>query len=676
MAFRRITFRTHMTDKRELPYGAWASPISIEAAVSSFLNLAEVRLDGNDVYWTEGRPAEGGRQVIVRWNEKDGASDVTPAPFNARTMAHEYGGGWYAVRDGTVWFVNLADGRIYVQERGSEPRPLTEDGPYRHGDLTIDPARGRLLCVREDTSPMEAAGAGHGELPEGERPAEPIDLLTAIDLASGAATALASGYDFYSTPRPSPDGTKLAWLAWRHPNMPWDSSELWVGDVTDDGGLTNERMAAGGGDEAIVQPEWAPDGSLVYVSDKSGWWNLYRLDVSGERGQEPVALTSMDAEFGGPLWIFGLRWYGIAPDGTIVAAANSQGRDALVMIPAAGGDPEPIDVPDEAIDSLVVSGRRVAYLGGGASQPRSVVMLDLDRVEGRVLKASFEVPVGPEYIAKPEAITFPTTDGDVAHALYYPPTNPDFTAPAEERPPLIVTTHGGPTSQANGVINLGVQVFTSRGFGVVDVNYRGSTGYGREYMRKLDDKWGIYDVDDAVAAAKYLADRGDVDPKRMAVRGGSAGGYTTLCALAFHDVFAAGASYFGVGDLEALARFTHKYESRYLDRLVAPYPSGVDVYRERSPIYAMDRVSCPLIVLQGEDDMVVPKAQAEQIVASLRDREIPHAYLLYPGEGHGFRQAANIRRSLEAELSFYAQVFGFDLADDLDPVRVEHLARS
>jgi dipeptidyl aminopeptidase/acylaminoacyl peptidase len=333
-------------------------------------------------------------------------------------------------------------------------------------------------------------------------------------------------------------------------------------------------------------------------------------------------------------------------------------------------------VPDDVIDSVSISGHRVAYLGAGATQPRSVVLLDLERGERRILKQSFDVTVGEAYLSTPEAITFPTTDGDMAHALYYPPTNADATAPAGEKPPLIVTTHGGPTSQANGAISYGIQVFTSRGFAVVDVNYRGSTGYGRQYMRKLDEKWGVYDVDDAVAAARYLADRGDVDPDRMAIRGGSAGGYTTLCALAFHDVFAAGASYFGVGDLEALARFTHKYESRYLDRLVAPYPSGVDVYRERSPIYAMERVSCPLIVLQGEDDMVVPKAQAEQIVASLREREIPHAYLLFPGEGHGFRQAENIRRSFEAELSFYGQVFGFQPADDLEPVHVAFLARA
>jgi dipeptidyl aminopeptidase/acylaminoacyl peptidase len=455
--------------------------------------------------------------------------------------------------------------------------------------------------------------------------------------------------------------------------MPWDATELWVADVASDGTVANEKMVAGGGEEAVVQPEWAPDGTLVFASDKSGWWNLYRLDV--ESGSVD-ALTEMEAEFAGPLWVFGLRWYGIAGDGTIVASANAQGRDSLWMIPAGGGTPERVDVPDGTVDSLVVAGRRVAYIGGGPTEPRSVVLLDLDRGERRVLKRSFDLAVAEEYISTPEAISFSTTDGDVAHALYYPPTNPDVRAPEGELPPLIVTTHGGPTSQANSVFNLGMQVLTSRGYGVVDVNYRGSTGYGRAYMRRLDGKWGVYDVDDAVAAARYLAERGDVDPRRMAIRGGSAGGYTTLCALAFHDVFAAGASYFGVGDLEALARFTHKYESRYMDRLVAPYPAGVDVYRERSPIYAMDRVTCPVIVFQGEDDMVVPKAQAEQIVASLREREIPHAYLLYPGEGHGFRQAANIKRSLEAELSFYGQVFGFEPADAFEPVKVEFLERS
>jgi dipeptidyl aminopeptidase/acylaminoacyl peptidase len=663
------------TERPELPYGAWPSPITIEMSVASNLGLREPRLDGDDVYWTEGRPSEGGRQVIVRWNERDGATDVTPKSFNARTMAHEYGGGWYAVDDGTVYFVNLADSRVYRQSGDRQPEPLTEEGPFRHGDLVVDRAHGRLLCVREDMSPMQNSD-GH-ERAEGERPPEPADQLVAISLDGGRVDVLASGYDFYSTPRPSADGKTLCWLSWRHPNMPWDTTELWVADVDAAGMPTNQRQIAGGGEESVVQPEWAPDGSLVFVSDRTGWWNLYRWrpDLDEDSGAvEPI--LAMEAEFAGPQWVFGMRWFGFAGDGSIVASANSGGYDRLWRIPGDGGDARDLAVSDEIIDSVSVSGSRVTYVGGAATAPRGVVVVDIDTGERRVLKSAFALEVDERYISRPEAITFPTTDGDMAHALYFPPTNPDAAAPAGEKPPLVVMSHGGPTAQTSRALNFDRQAFTSRGFGVVDVNYRGSNGYGREYMRKLDGQWGIYDVDDCIAAARYLVDRGDVDEKRLAIRGGSAGGYTTLCALVFHPVFSAGASYFGVGDLEALARDTHKYESRYLDRLVAPYRAGLDVYKERSPVYFTDRIRSPLIVLQGEDDMVVPIAQAEQLVASLRERRIPHAYITFAGEGHGFRQAANIRRSVEAELSFYAQVFGFSLADQIEPVQVEFLSES
>jgi dipeptidyl aminopeptidase/acylaminoacyl peptidase len=659
------------TDRPELPYGAWPSPITIEMSVASNLGLREPRLDGDDVYWTEGRPSEGGRQVIVRWNERDGASDVTPKPFNARTMAHEYGGGWYAVADGTVYFVNLSDGRIYRQARGGEPEPLSEEGPYRYGDLVVDAGGQWLLCVRED---MSAAAAGP-ETDEGEwsRAPEPRDALVAIDMTTGNVTVLAEGYDFYSTPRPHPNGDALSWLCWRHPNMPWDNTELWVADFDDAGSLSNARMIAGGGEESVVQPEWAPDGSLVFASDRTGWWNLYRWS---RESVEIDPILPMEAEFAAPQWVFGMSWFGFAGDGSIVASANSGGYDRLWHIPADGGEARPIEVADEIVDSVSVSGSRVTYVGGATTSPRGVVLLDIATGERRVLKQAFALEVDERYVSRPEAISFPTTDGDVAHALYFPPTNPDVTARAGERPPLVVMSHGGPTSQTTRALNFDRQAFTSRGFGVVDVNYRGSNGYGREYMRKLDGQWGIYDVDDCIAAARYLVERGDVDEKRLAIRGGSAGGYTTLCALVFHPVFSAGASYFGVGDLEALARDTHKFESRYLDRLVAPYPAGLDVYKERSPVYFTDRIRSPLIVLQGEDDRVVPIAQAEQLVSSLRERRIPHAYITFAGEGHGFRQAANIRRSLEAELSFYAQVFGFALADDIEPVEVAYLGES
>jgi dipeptidyl aminopeptidase/acylaminoacyl peptidase len=659
-----------VADQRVLPYGSWPSPISIDMAVAGNLALREPRLDGDEVYWTEGRPAEQGRQVIVRWSERGGIVDVTPPPFNARTMAHEYGGGWYAVDRGDVFFVSIADERVYRQPRGGAPEALSPAGPYRYGDLLVDRARGRLLCVREDFTGIDLvqhAGAG-------ERVAEPRDALVAIDVASGAATVLADGYDFYSTPRPSPDGQRLAWLAWRHPSMPWDTTELWLAEVDAAGQPVNQRLIAGGGEESIVQPEWAPDGSLVFVSDRSGWWNLYRYPAAAEGSGTAFPLAPMTAEFAAPQWVFGMSWYGIASDGTIVATARRSGRDELWMVPVDGAA-ERIAVPDTIINSLRVAGRRICYVGASPSEPPAIVLLDLAGGARRVLRHSFELSVDRGLISEPEAITFPTTDGEVAHAFYYPPTNCDATGPADERPPLVVFNHGGPTSMSPAILDLGKQVFTSRGFAVVDVNYRGSNGYGREYMRRLDGKWGIYDVDDCIAAARYLADRGDVDPERLTIRGGSAGGYTALCALTFHDLFAAGASYFGVGDLEALARDTHKYESHYLDRLVAPYPAGLQVYRERSPIHFSDRLRRPLLVLQGKDDKVVLEAQAEQIVGSLRGQRIPYAYLAFEGEGHGFRQAANIRRSLEAELSFYAQVLGFELADRIEPIEVEFLAR-
>jgi dipeptidyl aminopeptidase/acylaminoacyl peptidase len=431
-------------------------------------------------------------------------------------------------------------------------------------------------------------------------------------------------------------------------------------------------LAAGGGDESIVQPEWAPDGSLVFASDRSGWWNLYRFTPGGrgDSGGEIRELAPMEAEFAAPQWVFGMSWFGIGPDGTIVASARRQGSDELWMI-AVEGDAERVQVPTTLIGSLQVGDGRICYLGAGPDEPVSVMLLDPRTGTSRTLRSSFELAVDPDYISVPEPITFPTTGGDVAHALFYPPTNRDFACPPDERPPLVVMIHGGPTSMSPAVLDLTKQVFTSRGFGVVDVNYRGSSGYGRAYMRKLDGHWGVYDVDDCIHAARYLAERGDVDGDRMAIRGGSAGGYTTLCALTFHDVFAAGASHYGVGDLEGLARETHKFESRYLDRLVAPYPEGMELYRQRSPVYFADRLRRPLIVFQGADDKVVPRAQADEIVAALRDRRIPHAYLCFEGEGHGFRQAHNIRRALEAELSFYAQVFGFGLADAIEPIDVE-----
>jgi dipeptidyl aminopeptidase/acylaminoacyl peptidase len=662
-----------MAQRRVMPYGSWPSPITIDMAVASQVLFREPRIFGGDIYWTEGRPAEKGRQVIVRWNARDGLVEVTPPPFNARTMIHEYGGGWYTVdpATGTVYYANLPDNRIYRLPPGESPVALTAESDVRFGDLVFDGARKRLVCIREDHSGL-VDGA---HVPEGGRVPEPRNELVAVDASTGEVQVLASGYDFYSSPVVARDGGRLAWLAWSHPNMPWDATELWAADVDAAGGLADERLVSGGRDESIVQPEWSADGSLVFVSDRSGWWNLYRWTGSGE----PVALAPMKAEFAGPQWVFGLRWYGIADDSTIYATAGGDEGEGGVWAIAPSGEPRLLDLPDERVESLQVGSQDgdgstfLCYIGGSWAEPRSIVLYDVATGEHTVLRTQFELEVDKGFLAKPEAIEFPTTGGEIAHALYYPPTNSDITGPAGELPPLVVEIHGGPTSAATTALQLEINSFTSRGFAVVDVDYRGSTGYGREYMRKLDGMWGVYDVDDCIAAAQFLAARGDVDANRLTIRGGSAGGFTTLAALVFHDVFAGGASHFGVGDLEGLARDTHKFESRYLDRLVAPYPEGLELYRARSPINHADRLSRPLIVLQGVDDHVVPIAQAEQIVDALRRQHIPYAYLPFEGEGHGFRQAANMSRALEAELSFYAQIFGFELADDFEPVKVEFL---
>jgi dipeptidyl aminopeptidase/acylaminoacyl peptidase len=663
-----------MSPRRVLPYGSWPSTIDIGSAVAASLQLRSPRFDGGDLYWLEGRPAEGGRQLVVRRSADGLQEDLTPGPYNVRTRAHEYGGGEFLVNRGVVYFSNFTDGRLYRQPVGGEVEPLTPPAALRYADMVADDPRGRLICVVEDHRAL-AAGGSVG--PIGGRIPEPANWLAAVDLETGALSTLAQGYDFYSTPRLSPGGSRLAWLSWRHPNMPWDGCELWLADVGDGGEITDARMVAGGTDESIVQPEWAPDGALVYVSDRTGWWNLYRLPPPLTGAGHP--LCPMAAEFAGPQWVFGLSWYGIDADGTIIAKAHRNGTDELWRI-AANGDaaagPAVIDLPHSEVRDVVVSNGRAAFIGGRPDEPDGVVLLEVATGKWEYLRRSSESAPDPATVSLPQHIEFRTTGGATAHALFYPPVNPLYEGLPDELPPLIVMSHGGPTSRASSALALDRQIFTSRGLAVVDVDYGGSNGYGRDYMRRLDGSWGVVDVDDCINAARYLAGRGLVDPKRMAIRGGSAGGFTTLAALVFHDLFAAGASHYGVGDLEGLARDTHKFESHYLDRLVAPYPEGLELYRARSPIHFTERISCPLLVLQGLDDQVVPRAQAEQLVAALHERRIPYAYLPFAGEGHGFRDAANITRALEAELSFYGQVFGFDVADAFEPVSVEFLANA
>jgi dipeptidyl aminopeptidase/acylaminoacyl peptidase len=643
-----------MSDPKVAPYGSWRSPITADLIVAETIRLGLIGLDGDDIYWSEMRPAEGGRYVVVRRTPDRGTADVTPPPFNARTRVHEYGGGAAVVADGTIYFSNWEDQRLYRQDPGGEPRPITPEAELRYADGVVDRGRGRMVCVREDHT---IAGR------------EPVNAIVSLDLDGGEGfRVLASGNDFYAAPRLSPDGARLAWLTWNHPNMPWDGTELWVGELRADGSLGRAKRVAGGLDESIFQPEWSPDGVLHFVSDRTGWWNLYCW-----RDGRVEPLAEMAAEFGLPQWVFGMATYGFASAERIICAYSEGGTWHLAELDTATGQLTPIDTPYAEIDAVRAGPDRAVLLAGSPTEPTSVVQLDLATGQFEVLRRSSGVPVDPGYLSSPQPIEFPTEGGLTAHAFFYPPRNRDYVAPSGERPPLLVVSHGGPTGATSSTLDLGVQYWTSRGIGVLDVNYGGSTGYGRAYRQRLEGRWGIVDVDDCANGARYLAGRGAVDGDRLIIQGGSAGGYTTLCALTFRDVFQAGASYYGVSDLAALAQETHKFESRYLDRLVGPYPERADLYRERSPIHFTDQLSCPVIFFQGLEDPVVPPSQAESMVEALRAKGLPVAYVPFEGEQHGFRRAEHIKRALETELYFYARVFGFELAEPVEPVPIDNL---
>ena len=643
-------------DRPRLPYGSWPSPIRIDDLLGDTVHLGAPWIDGDEIYWLEGRPAEGGRTVLVQRAADGTVADLLPPPFSVRSRVHEYGGGSYTVVGGTVVFSNLSDGRLYRLDPGAaEPVPITPEGDYRYADIRFDAGRRRFLAVREDHTGEGQPVASIVEVPlDGER----------------APRVLVDGPDFLAAPRISPDGSTLAWIEWDHPDMPWDSTRLRIAPIREDGFPGVAELTAGGPDESIAQPEWSPDGVLHLVSDRSGWWNIYRL-VDGPR-LEPLA--PLEAEFADPAWVFDRSSYGFLPDGSIVAVGRARGRDRIFHI-APGRLAGEVESPFTELERLRVGPRGIVAIAGTPTEASMVVAIDSATLApAGVLRRSSSLAIDPSWTSVAEAITFPSAGGRIAHALFYRPTNPDVVAPDGELPPLVVWSHGGPTSNAENALDLEVQLLTSRGIAVVDVDYGGSSGYGREFRRGLEGAWGVVDVDDCVAAAQYLADRGEVDPERLAIEGGSAGGFTTFAALAFRDVFAAGISQFGIGDLETLARETHKFESRYMDRLVGPYPAAAALYRERSPVHHLDEISCPVLVLQGLEDQVVPPSQAEAVVAALAANGVPHAYLAFEGEGHGFRGEAAIRRTLEARLSFLGSVFGFQLADDLEPLELPGLA--
>jgi len=632
-------------------YGAWASPVTAVRLTEGAVALGDVRVEGARLYWLESRPAEGGRLVLM--TEADGQiQQLTPDGFNVRTRVHEYGGAPFAIADGAVWFSNFKDQLLYRQPLGGgTPEPVTPDG-FRYADAAPAPGGG-LVAVREDHRDPDAIRNEVVRL--SGRPGEAGDVLF-------------GGSDFVAAPRVSPDGARLAWIAWDFPAMPWDSTRLMVGRLTG-GGLEDVRVVAGGARISVAQPQWRDDGRLFWISDEGGWWNLW-----GDAGGAPAPVRAEAAEYAGPAWSLGGSSYALLADGRILAAPARDGGETLEAIDPASGDAERLALPFQTFGQIRRLDRtRVAALAWSATETPALIEIDVARGSHRVVRRPTEAGLDPGCIATPEAISFPSAGGRSAHALFYAPKNDAFAAPADEKPPLIVQAHGGPTASASGTFSIAKQYWTSRGFAVVDVDYGGSTGYGRAYRELLDGQWGVVDVEDVIAAVRHLAGTGRVDPARVAIRGGSAGGFTVLMALARSDVFAAGTDLFGVADLEALARDTHKFESRYLDGLIGPWPAAKAVYDARSPINHLAAFTSPLLILQGADDPIVPKNQAEMIHQALRAKGVPVAMIVFDGEGHGFRKAETLIRAQEAELSFYAQVLGFTPADEITPLEIENL---
>ncbi len=589
------------------------------------------------VHWLEGRAAEGGRQVVMRARPGAAPEEATPADINVRTRVHEYGGGDYLIRAGCLFYVDFTEQRVHRRAAGSDSTLTPAGARYADFDLSPD---GRWLVAVE-------------ERPRAGREVE--NRLVRIPAeAGGAVRVVASGHDFVSFPRFSPDGRHLAFTAWDHPNMPWDGTRLFVLDWGPDGPTGEPRVVAGGERESIFQPSFSPDGLLTFVSDRSGWWNLYQLHDSGAQ-----ALCPLEAEFGRPQWVFGMTTYAFVGSQRLLCCVEGAGHSGLAWLDLGTSRLDPIALPYDLIHGLQVEGELACLLAAGVDRAAEIVTFHLGSGALTTLRSSLLFELEPGLLSRPEEIEFPSVDGRRCHAFFYPPRHPTIDAPRGERPPLLVKSHGGPTSATSSAFDLSIQYWTSHGFAVVDVNYSGSTGYGRAYRDRLLGQWGIVDVEDCVEAARVLAGDGRVDPARLAISGGSAGGYTTLCALTFHDLFRAGASHYGIGDLEALAKDSHKFESHYTDRLVAPYPEGAALYRERSPIHFTERLSCPVIFFQGLEDEVVRPNQAEAMVAALARRGIPHAYVAFPGEQHGFRRAENICTALDGELYFYARVFGF-----------------
>ncbi|MHB1063173.1 MAG: alpha/beta hydrolase family protein [Georgenia sp.] len=663
--------------REPLPYGSWPSPVTAETLTEHAVSLSEPMIDGESVYWLEERPEEGGRVALVRRQgditaEVPGAVPDGSAP-DVRTRVYEYGGGACTVRDGTLVFSHAPDGRLYRLDVGrgrhaagvTAAVPLTPPWLWRLAEPVVDVDRGLVYAVRED----------HGVAAAGE----PANELVAIPLDGSAAETgtgirvLVSGHDFVASPALSEDGARLAWITWEHPDMPWTSSQLHVGTLTPDGMLGGVAVLAGGSGVSVAQPVWTPAGDLVHVDDSSGWWNLYRTEGIGEGHPRTRDLHPSEAEFARPRWRGGDHDFAVLDADHLVSAWTSAGRWHVGTVRLANGELEEWRTGWEPVGGLAAADGRAVLVAGLPTRPPAVIELDLEQRDVVVLRESSEVQLAAEDVSVAREMSWHAADGATVHGFFYPPTSARYAGPDGELPPLLVLSHGGPTSATRAALSMPGQFWSSRGFAVLDVNYGGSTGFGRAYRERLDGAWGVVDVADCASGAEHLADLGLVDRARLGIRGGSAGGFTTLAALTFTDVFTAGASRYGVGDLAALARDTHKFESHYTYGLVGPYPEQEARYRERSPIHHTDRLSAPMVLLQGTEDNVVPPAQAEQMADAVRAKGLPVALVMFEGEAHGFRSAEHIRAAALAELSFFAQVWGIEPAGDVPLLAVENL---
>jgi len=631
-------------------FGGWVSPFSADLVTANNLRINSPRVYRGSVYWVEQRPSEGGRAVLMRQTDTQTPVDVTPKGVSVGSRVHEYGGGEYCFVDDTAIYCQLSDQLLYqisLAQPSAEPRVITADNGLRYADMVYDAPRNRLIAVVED---HRQAGP-------------PVNSLASVDLTSGATAVLVSGDDFYASPTVSPCGQFLAYFSWNQPNMPWDATTLWRKDLSND---APAAAVAGNSNESVCHPQWSPDGRLFFVSDRSGWWNLYTWSAN-----TVTPVWRDEAEYGLPHWQFGQHTYAFADANRIVAIRSSDGRQTLVTMTlddnGVATQTQALTLPYSTFNNLTIHNGLMCVQAGSAIESSRVIGLQLDNAGHHVVRTSNDLVVDPAYISQAKAISYPTSDGDTAHAFFYAPQNPDFIAPEGSLPPLVVFLHGGPTGATSAELDVRKQFWTSRGFALLDINYRGSTGFGRAYKEKLTGQWGVADVADCVFGVDHAVALGWVDKNKVAIRGGSAGGYTVLAALAFTDRFGAGASYYGIGDLETLAGDTHKFEARYMDGLVGPYPESKAVYQSRSPIHSIDRINCPVILFQGLDDKVVPPNQAEDMVTALKNKGVPVAYLTFAGEGHGFRQAKNLKKALESEWYFYGRVFDYDVSGYSEP---------